>query len=312
MAVLEMSAAFAVRRAVFPALRGNISRHFSTGGQVLNRMEYETLAVTQPRQWVTEVRLNRPEKRNAMNQTFWKEMVECFQTLSEDSSCRVVLLTGEGKNFTSGLDLVDFAPMFSQFQSLNTDIARTTLLIRRMVQPMQNSFTAIEKCMKPVIACIHSACIGGGVDMITSCDIRLCSHDAWFQVKEVDLGMAADVGTLQRLPKVVGNDSWIRDVVYTARKITAEEALTFGLVSNVYGDKEDMLSNALKMAEDIASKSPVAVQGSKVNLNYSRDHSVEEGLDFAVGWNSTMLQSEDVSKAVMSSIQKEKPVFSKL
>lgn len=279
----------------------------------VSRYEYETLAVSQPREWVTEVRLNRPEKRNAMNQSFWREMVDCFQRLSEDSSCRVVLLTGEGKNFTSGLDLVDFGPMFSQFQTTDSaDVARRAVLVHRLVQPMQDSFTAIEKCTKPVIACVHSACVGGGVDMITACDLRLCSQDAWFQVKEVELGLAADVGTLQRLPKVVGNQSWVRDIVYTARKVSAEEAFQFGLVSQVCMDKEDTFSNAIKIAEDIASKSPVAVQGSKINMNYSRDHTVDEGLHFAVVWNSTMLQSEDVGKAIMAAIQKEKAIFSKL
>lgn len=168
----------------------------------------------------------------------------------------------------------------------------------------------------------------------------------------MELGLAADVGTLQRLPKVVGNQSWVRDLVYTARKVSAKEAFQFGLVrydvnnplylpptvpchgppySQVYADKEDTFSNALKMAEDIASKSPVAVQGSKINMNYSRDHTVDEGLHFAVSlmhclhsrphcfcstlqvvWNSAMLQSEDVSKAIMAAIQKEKAVFSKL
>lgn len=165
----------------------------------------------------------------------------------------------------------------------------------------------------------------------------------------MELGLAADVGTLQRLPKVVGNHSWVRDIVYTARKVSAEEAFQFGLVryaypppsppnvschifSQVCTDKEDTFSNAIKIAEDIASKSPVAIQGSKINMNYSRDHTVDEGLHFAVSlihclysrpyycfcsmlqvvWNSTMLQSEDVGKAIMAAVQKEKAIFSKL
>jgi delta(3,5)-delta(2,4)-dienoyl-CoA isomerase len=309
-------------RALIPVLRraGSVvrCRQLSTGrvamgeGLAVTDYVYGTLAVSQPRQWVVEVRLNRPEKRNAMNQAFWREMVDCFQRLSEDSSCRVVVLTGEGHSFTSGLDLVDFAPMFTQFQTAGGDVARRTVLVRRLIQPMQDTFSAIEKCMKPVIACVHSACVGGGVDMITACDIRLCSRDAWFQVKEVDLGLAADVGTLQRLPKVVGNSSWVRDVVFTARRVSADEAFQFGLVSQVCDDRETAMSTALQLAEKIASKSPVAVLGSKVNLNYSRDHTVQEGLDFAVVWNSTMLQSEDVGVAISASVQKETPVFSKL
>ncbi|CAI8023284.1 Delta(3,5)-Delta(2,4)-dienoyl-CoA isomerase, mitochondrial [Geodia barretti] len=151
--------------------------------------------------------------------------------------------------------------------------------------------------------CVSYVVVEGGYQCTGVCPM-------WWQ--EVDLGLAADVGTLQRLPKVVGNGSWVRDVVFTARRVSADEALQFGLVSQVCDDRETAMSTALQLAEKIASKSPVAVLGSKVNLNYSRDHTVQEGLDFAVVWNSTMLQSEDVGVAISASVQKETPVFSKL
>merc|ERR1711894_858417 len=186
------------------------------------------------------------------------------------------------------------------------------LSLKHFIMKYQESFNILETCTKPVIAAVHSGCVGGGIDMITACDIRYCTSDAWFQVKEVDVGLAADVGTLQRLPKVVGNDSLVRELCYTARKMYAQEALQFGLVSRIFENKEDMVKSAIELATDISSKSPVAVQGTKVNLVYSRDHSVREGLEYVAQWNMSMLQSEDLIKAAMASMQKQKAKFSKL
>ena len=133
-----------------------------------------------------------------------------------------------------------------------------------------------------MIACVHGFCVGGGVDLMTACDIRYCTQDAWYSVKEVDIGLAADIGTLQRFPKIVGNDSLVRELVYTARKFTSEEANRLGLVSKIVPDYEALIKAGLELAKEIASKSPVAVQGSKINLIYSRDHSVDESLKFIV------------------------------
>lgn len=268
--------------------------------------------MTSPSSYVTQVMFNRPQKSNAMSRTFISDIRDCMIKLSVDPDCRVVMLTGAGKNFTAGLDLMDFAGNFSEFTTGDADIGRKSMAVRQMITPFQESFTALEKCPKPVIAVIHGACIGGGVDMITACDIRLASSDAYFQIKEVDLGLAADVGTLQRLPKVVGNDSLVRELVYTARKFSAKEAHELGMLSDVFESKEAAESAGLSLAELIASKSPVAVQGSKVNLVYSRDHTVENSLEYATTWNSAMLQSEDVLKATQALMTKEKPVFSKL
>jgi len=184
--------------------------------------------------------------------------------------------------------------------------------LHKVVTAYQSSFTSLEKCNKPVIAAVHNACIGGGVDLITAADIRYCTSDAWFQIKEVDLGLAADVGTLQRMPKVVGNVGLVREMAFSARKMPSDEALSCGLVSRVFQDKESMLSAAFEMASTIAEKSPVAVQGTKVHLNYSRDHTVDDSLAYQAMWNGTMLQSEDLMKAAMSLMNKSKPTFSKL
>lgn len=272
--------------------------------------KYETLSVSQPKEYVLNVQLNRPDKLNAMNQLFWSEMTQCFNQITDDKDCRVVIITGAGKIFTAGLDFKDHASIFST--RADEDPGRRANETKKFIAKYQDSFTSIEKCPKPVIAAVHNACIGGGIDMITACDMRYCTSDAYFQVKEVDLGLCADVGTLQRLPHIVGNESLARELCFSARRLMAPEALSSGLVSRVFTDKDAMMEGALEMAMLIASKSPIAVQGTKVNMVYSRDHSVAEALNYVATWNQAMLQSEDVVKAVMASMQKQKPEFSKL
>ena len=192
------------------------------------------------------------------------------------------------------------------------DIARKSMMMYQNIRHLQDLFTTIEKCKKPVIGCVHSACVGAGVDLITTTDIRMCTMDAWFCVKEVDMGLAADVGTLQRLPRVIGSQSLVNDLCLTARRMERQEAERCGLVSSVFQTKEERINAAMDMATMIASKSPVAVQGTKLNLVYSREHSVEEGLDEVAKWNMTMLQSEDVMKSAMAAMDKtntEPPEF---
>ncbi|XP_069500309.1 delta(3,5)-Delta(2,4)-dienoyl-CoA isomerase, mitochondrial isoform X3 [Ambystoma mexicanum] len=266
---------------------------------------YETLKVSQARDKVLHVELNRPEKRNAMNQAFWREMVECFSKIAQDSDCRVVVLSGAGKLFTSGIDLADFGT--SVMQPKGGDTARNAWNLRKKIMEYQETFNVLEKCTKPVIVAFHGACIGGGVDLITACDIRYCTKDAWIQVKEVDIGLAADVGTLQRLPRVIGNQSLVNELAFTARKLLSDEAISCGLVSRVFEDKETMMEGAFEVASEIASKSPVAIEGTKLNLVYSRDHSVQEGLNYMATWNMSMLQTEDLMKSAMASMQKKTP-----
>ncbi|XP_064490074.1 delta(3,5)-Delta(2,4)-dienoyl-CoA isomerase, mitochondrial-like isoform X2 [Ornithodoros turicata] len=279
--------------------------------------KFETLAVTSPAKHVLQVELNRPQKLNAMNRKFWEELPKCFDDISRDGNCRAVVLSGAGKMYTAGLDFADVGAMLMQSsgdQEGEPDTARKASRLRELITRFQYTFTSIEKCPKPVIAAVHNGCIGGGVDLVTACDIRYCTQDAYFQVKEVELGLAADVGTLQRLPKVIGNRSLVSELIFTARKMDATEAKQEGLVNRVFPDRSQLLEAAIKVAQEIASKSPVAVQGSKVNLVYSRDHSVEEGLHFMACWNMSMLQSEDLVKAAMAVMTKDKepPAFSKL
>ena len=274
---------------------------------------YTHLNVTQPSEFVFNVELNRPKKMNALNNELWMEIGDVFDRIGQDGDCRVVVLSGAGKMFTSGIDLADLSSLVSLVYG-EEDIARKTTQMYNKIRVLQNQFTKLETCPKPIIGAIHSACIGGGVDLISATDIRVCSKDAWFQVKEVDMGLAADVGTLQRLPKILGSQSLVSELCLTARKMKAEEAEKVGLVSAVYETREEMMAGALEMAKSIASKSPVAVQGTKQSLIYSREHSTEEGLDHVARYNMIMLQSEDLMKAAMSQMDKSSPppVFAKL
>lgn len=207
------------------------------------------------------------------------------------------------------MDMLDMGAKLSEA----TDASRKGKIFEEYIVLYQNSITSLEKCSKPIIACTHSAVVGAGVDLITAADIRYCTKDSWFCVKEVDIGMAADVGTLQRLPKVIGSQSLARELCFTARKLQSAEAEKCGLVSKVFEDRSAMIEEAIHIASIIASKSPVAVQGTKRNMVYSLDHTNQEGLDQIKEINKLNLQSEDFFNAVVAGQSKgEIPVFAKL
>ena len=268
--------------------------------------DYKTLEVVRDG-GVLHVKMNRPKKLNAMNKTSWSDMRECFQKINNDVDCRAVVISGNGRAFTAGLDLMD-----TSLAQKGSDVSRKAWRLRELVLSMQDSFTAMERCKQPVIAAVHNACIGAGIDLITACDIRYGSEDCFFSIKEVDIGLAADVGTLQRLPKVISNMGHIKELAYTARRFHSAEASSMGLLTAVCKDKEATIAHALAMAQEIASKSPIAVMGTKFGLNYAVDHTVEDGLRQIAGWNAAMLQSPDVVAAAKAHMTKTKPTFSKL
>lgn len=284
------------------------------GAAAMSKYKFESLVVTSPQEYIYQVEMNRPEKRNAMNKAFWREMVECFNAIARDQDCRVVLLTGAGKMFSAGIDLQDNAELMkgSMPGASELDTARLADELHMKIKEYQESFFVIEKCPKPVIAAIHGGCLGGGLCMISGCDIRMCTEDAWFQIKEAELGLAADVGVLQWLPHKTGNDSLLRELCFTARRFDSKEARELGLVSRLYADKDSMITGAMELAAEVARKSPVAIQGTKVNLNYSRDHSIADSFEYAATWNSARLQTEDIAKAVMANMTKSQAEFSKL
>ncbi|CAM9763536.1 unnamed protein product [Pylaiella littoralis] len=285
---------------------------------VSNYEQFRDLAVTEPATAVMQVEINRPDKANAMSSSFFAELGDCFGRLAVDPACRAIVLCGSGNVFSSGLDLEEHAPTFLAMTSpspagdLGRDPARKSFEIARFVSGMQESLASIDRCPKPVICAVHSACIGGGVDLVCATDIRLASSDAWFSIKEasfqrgVDIGLCADLGTLQRLPKLIGSDSLARELVFTARKFPAAEALKAGFLSTVLDDKQELMDHAVKLGSQIAARSPVAMQGSKVNLNYGRDHTIAQALQHQALWSSVMLQTGDIPAAMMSA-QKRKP-----
>jgi len=274
--------------------------------------KFTTLTVSSPVKHVLRVELDRPAKGNSMTKAFWREFRECFQHVRQDSDVRAVVITANGKIFTGGLDVAEHAVTLERPTDHQEDSARRALKLHKFISSYQDSFSAIEACHQPVIVAINGACIGGGMDLITACDIRLCSEDAWFAIKEVDVGLAADTGTLQRLPRIIGNHSLVRDLVYTGRKLTSREAKECGLVSGVFKDRDTLISEAIALATTIASKSPIAVAASKITLNYSRDHTVQDGLSFVASVNSSMLQTTDLMESMVASMEKRRPVFSKL
>lgn len=268
---------------------------------------FKTVSVTFPAPFVAHVQLNRPKKLNAIDHDMWFDIRNAFRTIRDDADVRAVVLSGAGRGFTSGIDLFSM-----NMPIVEDDPSRTAFKIRPFIKALQDCLSAIERCDKAVIAAVHGACIGGGIDITTACDIRYASKDAFFSVKEVDVGLAADVGTLQRLPKVVGNISWVRELCLTARNFDAAEALEHGFISKILPDPAKVVEEAIATAKLIAEKSPVAAIGTKHLLNYSRDHSVQEGLDYTAAWNMVMLTTPDLPAAAAAAMQKQKATFAKL
>ncbi|MGB1319231.1 MAG: crotonase/enoyl-CoA hydratase family protein, partial [Flavobacteriales bacterium] len=255
---------------------------------------------------VAHVVINRPEKVNSFNETTWKELKAIFELVDKEPEVRVAVLSGEGKLFCAGIDL-QMLMSVKNVENIECSGRRSEKILS-FIHDLQSCINAIEKCSKPVLAAIHNGCIGGGVDIVAACDMRYCSEDAYFTIKEIDMGMVADLGTLQRLPKFV-KPAVVAEMAFTGRKVGAAEAKEIGLVNNHFADKEAMLSEVNKLAEMIAAKSPLSIRGTKEILNHTRDHSVADGLHHMAVWNSAMLLSDDLTAAFMAAMSKQQPTF---
>lgn len=266
--------------------------------------EYQAFLVTVENK-IAHVQINRPEKINAMNQAFWSEIIDVFRWIDDNDAVRVVVLSGAGTHFSSGIDLTLLLQTGSK---LGQDIGRNADMLRRKISAMQSSFTAVDRCRKPVIAAIQGYCLGGAIDLIAACDMRYATVDAKFSIKEVDIGMAADVGTLQRLPSIV-SDGVLRELAYTGRTFDGQEAQRIGLVNQAYPDWEALRQEVFALAQQIAEKSPIAIRGTKTMLGYMRDHRIDDGLDYIATWNASMLQSRDLQEALAAQVAKRKPEF---
>jgi Delta3,5-Delta2,4-dienoyl-CoA isomerase len=240
---------------------------------------YEHFNISFPSEYVAQVEINRPKKLNAFFEPMWLNLGAIFRQMSHDPEIRCIVITAAGERaFTAGLDVQaasEGGPLSKRDD--DPDPARKAVALRRHIQEFQDCVSEIERCEKPVIVVMHGIAYGLAIDMSTACDIRICTEDVRFSVREVEIGLAADVGTLTRLPKANVPYSWIKDVAFTARDFGAEEALRVGFVSTVCKNRKEAVERGLELAGMIARKSPVAVQSTKEVLNFSRDHSVADG-----------------------------------
>ena len=256
---------------------------------------------------IAEVVLTGPGKGNAMGPDFWRETPDLFARLDRDQEVRAIIVRGEGSQFSYGLDLAAMMGNLGQhFGGANLAAERTELLDK--VFEMQQAFDRVEACRKPVIAAINGWCIGGGLDLIAACDIRLCSADARFSLREVKVAIVADLGSLQRLPRIIGEGN-TRELALTGKDISAERALRINLVNEVYETPAALIDAARTTALEIAANPPLVVQGIKRVMNYGAGKSVKEGLEYVAVWNSAFLQSHDLGEAMTAFMERRAPRF---
>ena len=258
---------------------------------------------------IAHISMNRPDQLNSMIRVFWKELPDLIKEIDKNSDARVIVLSGQGKHFSAGMDLATFVP--PKKSEVEVDHARQREVFYHEVLELQDAFTALEECRMPTIASIHGACVGGAIDMVAACDMRYCSEDAFFKIAEVDIGIAADVGTLQRLPSLIPLAS-LRELAFTGRKFDSSEAKSLGLVNEVFESQETLADEVQKIALNIAKKSPLVTRVIKKQINYARDHSVRDSLEFHATWNASLISGKDMQEAMTSYMNKTEGDFDDL
>ena len=269
-------------------------------------MNFETIKIDL-QDHIAWLRLNRPDKANAFSLTMWDELPKAAAWIDTQPQIRVVILCGEGRHFTAGIDLEALAHVGQAVTGKGCP-ARAREGVRKFILHAQNSISSVERLRVPVIAAVHGACIGAGIDLIAACDMRYSTVDAKFSIREVDLAVVADVGTLQRLRHVVGL-ARLTELAYTGETFDGRKAKAIDLVGEAYETREELMTQVEQLALRIAAKSPITVRGIKHNLLYSRDHSVQEGLEMVAAWNTSMLVSDDLTEAVSAFLQKREAKF---
>jgi enoyl-CoA hydratase len=264
-------------------------------------MAYEFFAIERHGDTAT-LWLNRPEKRNAMNRAFWNELPQAMAELREDESVRAIVLAGRGKDFTVGLDLKEMLGQITE------DAGRSKFHFLEEVDRLQKSISSVADCPKPVIAAVQGWCLGGGIDLITACDVRYASANTTFSIRETKIAIVADVGTLQRLPAIIGKGH-VAELAFTGDDFDAAHAEKIHLVNRVFSDPDATLAGARDLAARIAENSPLAVQGTKMVLDFCEGKSVEDGLRYVGTWNAAFLKSEDLGEAMTAFLEKRKPNF---
>lgn len=272
----------------------------------LQHLEALTVSIDQK---VAHVQLCRPDELNSMNSAFWRELPLVIDAIDREAAARVIVLSSTGKHFSAGMDLAVFKTAGLQVEA---ELGRKQENMRRKVLQLQEVFNQLEKTRIPVLAAIQGGCIGGAVDMIAASDSRYCTADAFFQIAEINVGMVADLGTLQRLPRLIPA-GLARELVYTGRRMSAEQAKGCGLVNEIYENQAEMLDGVMDIARQIASQSPLAVTGCKEMMNYSRDHTIADSLNYIAAWQSGMFQPQNDMKEVFTArVEKREPIFDEL
>ena len=263
---------------------------------------------------IAHIVLNRPEKRNSMITAFWDELPLVISALEQDDSVRVIVISSTGPHFTAGIDTA----VFASNETPNEDLREVEHQKRRHgarfydnVLRMQRTFNCLEECRVPVLAAIQGGAIGGGVDLITACDMRYMSKDGFLTIFEINIGMTADVGTFPRITKLIP-EGIARELAYTGRRMGAEEAKNIGLVNAVFDTHEELLAGVMEIAREITKKAPIAIYGSKRLITYSRDHSTADSLDYISIWNASMLNSAEVREAMSAAGEKREGDFASL
>lgn len=256
---------------------------------------------------IAHIVLSRPEKRNSMNPAFWDELPKIVADIDDNALARVIVISSTGPHFSAGLDLDAFMSGGDAAESAKTPDPKSHRIkgerFYQNVKRMQKTFNCLEDSRVPVLVAIQGGCIGGGVDFATACDMRYASAEAFFTIYEINIGMTADVGTFPRLVKLIP-EGIVKELAYTGRRMSAKEAKDVGLVNTVYETQAEMLAGVMEIAKEIASKAPLAVYGCKRMINYSRDHSTADGLDYISIWNASMLQSEEMAEAISAKAEK--------
>jgi enoyl-CoA hydratase len=256
---------------------------------------------------VSVIEMNRPQALNAMNVAFWVELPEIIKSLDAAGKTRVAVLQGAGRMFSAGMDV----SMFSKESALTTESVLERERFRLQLVALQRSFEAIAQARFPVIAAIHGACIGGAVDLVTACCLRYATKDAFFCIEEINIGMMADVGTLQRMPKQLP-DAIVRELAYTGDRLSAERAERLGFVNGLFEDKPALLAGVMLIARKIATKAPVAIAATKQMVSYARDHSVAESFTMLNALQPSVFSAADIQAAMIARSKKQAAEFADL
>lgn len=259
---------------------------------------------------VLHIQFNKPKILNAVNESVWKQYAKAFEYAADDPDVLVIVVSGSGRAFCAGLDLSSSEDLLGAGPK-ELETSRRGLRIQSYLKQIQDAVKKSFDIKKPVIGVAHGICYGMAIDFLASLDIRFATKDARFSVREIVIGIAADVGSLQQLPKIIGNHSWLREIVYTGREFSGEEAFHQGFVSTIHETHEQSLKAAFQLAEELAKKSPIALYGSKFSLNYANDHSLEEGLNRIAEFNSLAVET-DMRIGVQALLKKKQPKYSKL